>query len=146
RNGRRDLAEALLTRGVSINARDLSGWTALHWAAYGGHRTTVSLLVAQGANVNSVTDRGQAALDLARAGRHQDIGLLLEAVSPGRGTTEADWKNADQECQHQGWSSTPPRSGMWVPLGPQIEFGSDAKRRQALYEDCMRARGFPARR
>src|SRR5262249_8882573 len=133
-------------RGASIEARDLSRWTALHWAASGGHRATVSLLVAQGANVNSATDRGQTALDMARAGGHQDIVSLLEAAGPGRGTTEVNWKNADQECQRQGWSSTPPSSGMLVPLGPQIEFGNEAKRRQALYENCMRARGFPARR
>lgn len=33
-----------VTAGVSINFRDLSGWTALHWAAYCGRQGVLSLI------------------------------------------------------------------------------------------------------
>jgi ankyrin repeat protein len=141
--GHRDLAEDLLSHGASVRARDLSGWTPLHWAASRGRSATVSLLVARGANVNATTDRGETALGLARAGGHQDVVLLLDAEGHGRGTTRADWKEADQECWRQSGSGT---GSSLVPLGPILEFGSEAKWRQAPYDDCMRRRGFPATR
>ena len=33
-----------------------NGWTALHWAADGGHTGTVKLLLDRGANVDTTTD------------------------------------------------------------------------------------------
>lgn len=36
-----------------INANDESGATALHYAAFGGHRTVVEVLVQHGANINT---------------------------------------------------------------------------------------------
>ena len=40
----------LLDAGADVNARDLDGWTPLHWAAYEGRTEVVRLLLARGAS------------------------------------------------------------------------------------------------
>jgi ankyrin repeat protein len=55
---RGDLADAraiITVRGHTelVNQRDPSGATALHHAAFGGHRTVVQELVSQGADINA---------------------------------------------------------------------------------------------
>lgn len=42
--------------GMSIDFRDRSGWTALHWAAFYGRERMVAALLAAGANASLVTD------------------------------------------------------------------------------------------
>ncbi|XP_058093169.1 calmodulin-binding transcription activator 4-like [Magnolia sinica] len=46
----------ILNSGVSINFRDLNGWTALHWAARFGREKMVAALLAAGASAGAVTD------------------------------------------------------------------------------------------
>ncbi|PIA51087.1 hypothetical protein AQUCO_01100130v1, partial [Aquilegia coerulea] len=46
----------ILNSGVSINFRDINGWTALHWAARFGREKMVASLVASGASALAVTD------------------------------------------------------------------------------------------
>ena len=48
-NGHAETVAALLDAGADIHARDLTGWTALHAAAFRGDRATVSLLLERGA-------------------------------------------------------------------------------------------------
>ena len=43
---------ALLDRGAQVAVTDLTGWTALHAAAYKGHREIVQLLVERGTPVH----------------------------------------------------------------------------------------------
>ncbi|CAO2813861.1 unnamed protein product [Amaranthus hypochondriacus] len=71
--------------GVSVNFRDVCGWTALHWAAFYGRETTVALLVALEAASGAVTDPspefplGRTAADLASANGFKGIsGFLAE--------------------------------------------------------------------
>ncbi len=52
RNGHTAVAELLLARGASINAKGVFGGTALHWAAINGHKDTVAFLVAHGADLS----------------------------------------------------------------------------------------------
>ncbi|KAG7013672.1 Calmodulin-binding transcription activator 5, partial [Cucurbita argyrosperma subsp. argyrosperma] len=57
--------------GLSINFRDKSGWTALHWAAYYGRERMVAALLSVGAKPSLITDPtsknplGYTAADLA---------------------------------------------------------------------------------
>ncbi|KAK9277089.1 hypothetical protein L1049_006628 [Liquidambar formosana] len=46
----------ILSYGVSVNFRDISGWTALHWAARFGREKMVAALIASGASAGAVTD------------------------------------------------------------------------------------------
>ncbi|KAF6148457.1 hypothetical protein GIB67_038812 [Kingdonia uniflora] len=46
----------VLNCGVSINFRDINGWTALHWAARFGREKMVAAFIAGGASAAAVTD------------------------------------------------------------------------------------------
>nr|GMD97998.1 calmodulin-binding transcription activator 4 [Ipomoea batatas] len=46
----------ILNAGVSVNFRDIAGWTALHWAARFGREKMVAALIASGASAGAVTD------------------------------------------------------------------------------------------
>ncbi|WOG84524.1 hypothetical protein DCAR_0103708 [Daucus carota subsp. sativus] len=65
--------------GVSINFRDVNGWTALHWAASYGRERTVGFLISQGAGPGLLTDptpkypRGRTPADLASDNGHKGI-------------------------------------------------------------------------
>ncbi|XP_021753196.1 calmodulin-binding transcription activator 2-like isoform X1 [Chenopodium quinoa] len=74
-----------LAAGVSVNFRDINGWTALHWAACYGREKTVAFLVALEAGSGLVTDPspefplGRTAADLASANGYKGIsGFLAE--------------------------------------------------------------------
>src|SRR5262249_44317977 len=78
---RRDQAaiRALLQTGVDVNAAQVDGTTALHWAAYNDDAETVALLLRAKANVNAVNRYGVPALALACTnGNAAIVKLLLE--------------------------------------------------------------------
>ncbi|KAB2635436.1 calmodulin-binding transcription activator 2-like [Pyrus ussuriensis x Pyrus communis] len=75
-----------VTAGVSINFRDVNGWTALHWAAFYGREQTVAVLVSLGADPGALTDPspevplGRTPADLASVNSHKGIsGFLAES-------------------------------------------------------------------
>lgn len=79
RNGRLTELERLLQQGVSINAPDDTGKTALILATIHGHAAVVQRLLALGAN-RALTDRdGLNALQHARRLGREQIAALLEA-------------------------------------------------------------------
>jgi ankyrin repeat protein len=70
----------LLKDRVDVNASQVDGMTALHWAAYHDDLETVELLVRSGANVNAGNRYGVTPLSLACTnGNGSMIELLLEA-------------------------------------------------------------------
>ncbi|KAJ0987343.1 hypothetical protein J5N97_005699 [Dioscorea zingiberensis] len=79
--------EPTITAGVSINFRDVHGWTALHWAAFCGRERTVVTLITLGADPRALTDptpefpTGRTASDLASANNHKGIGGFLAESS-----------------------------------------------------------------
>jgi ankyrin repeat protein len=70
----------LATAGVDVNAAQVDGTTALHWATYNDDLETVTLLVRAGANVNAVNRYGVPPLALACTnGNAAIVKVLLEA-------------------------------------------------------------------
>ncbi|CAJ0931233.1 unnamed protein product, partial [Mesorhabditis belari] len=77
--GDNDVIKSQILRGIDINARNVSGWTALHYAAYLGHEATVSLFLDNSAQIDTCNARGQTALMLASAcGNLSTVNLLLK--------------------------------------------------------------------
>ena len=81
-------ATNLLTAGANVNAKldgqqeGAEGFTALMWAAYGGHKDIVDLLIKKGAGLEAKSDRGYTPLILAAtAGSVDLIELFLSQVS-----------------------------------------------------------------
>ncbi|KAK9904480.1 hypothetical protein M0R45_000703 [Rubus argutus] len=68
-----------ITAGVSVNFRDVNGWTALHWAAFCGRERTVASLLSLGAAPGALTDpttkypTGETPADLASEQGHKGI-------------------------------------------------------------------------
>lgn len=75
-----DRVKTLLKKGVSVNAQDSAGYTALHYAARNGHYEICKILVENDAETNVQTRCGRAApLHRAAVQNHPDIvGLLLK--------------------------------------------------------------------
>jgi uncharacterized protein len=79
---RRDQAvvRTLLKGGADVNATQVDGTTALHWAAYHDDPETAALLVKAGANVNAANSYGVPPLALASTnGNAAVVKLLLDA-------------------------------------------------------------------
>ena len=62
RQGRNDLVGGLIQSGMSPDARDPHGYTALILAAYNGQATTVDLLIQKGANPCATDSKGNSSL------------------------------------------------------------------------------------
>ena len=78
---------ALLTGGVDVNATQIDGTTALHWAAHYDDAETAALLVKAGANVNAANRYGVPPLALASTnGNAAVVRLLLEAGADANAT------------------------------------------------------------
>lgn len=77
----------ILNSGVSVNFRDINGWTALHWAARFGREKMVAELVASGAFTGAVTDpnhedpNGKTPASIAAASGHKGLAGYLSEVS-----------------------------------------------------------------
>ncbi|XP_038997320.1 calmodulin-binding transcription activator 4-like [Hibiscus syriacus] len=77
----------ILNSGISINFRDINGWTALHWAARFGREKMVTALIASGASSGAVTDptsqdlTGQTAASIAASRGHKGLAGYLSEVA-----------------------------------------------------------------
>jgi uncharacterized protein len=86
---RRDKASirTLLQAGVDVNAAQIDGTTALHWAAYNDDAETVTLLVRAKANVNAVNRYGVPPIAAACTnGNAAIVKQLLEAGADANAT------------------------------------------------------------
>ena len=68
---------ALVERRVDVNAGEVDGTTALHWAAYHGDLKSVELLIGHGANAKAVTRYGVTPLSLAAVNGH---GVVIDRL------------------------------------------------------------------
>ncbi|KAL4348017.1 hypothetical protein GQ457_17G014180 [Hibiscus cannabinus] len=77
----------ILNCGISINFRDINGWTALHWAARFGREKMVAALIASGASSGAVTDptsqdlTGKTAASIAASSGHRGLAGYLSEVA-----------------------------------------------------------------
>ena len=86
---RRDVAlvRTLLDGGADVNAGQVDGMTALHWAVYYDDEETTGLLVASGADVNLETGYGVPPLSVAATnGNAAIVTLLLDAGADANAT------------------------------------------------------------
>jgi ankyrin repeat protein len=80
KNGDAEAVQRLLKQGVSVNATEPDGFTALHWAAQRGQTDIANLLIHAGANVNAADHYGVTPLSLGCTnGSAPMVGMLLEA-------------------------------------------------------------------
>ncbi|KAJ8759049.1 hypothetical protein K2173_003287 [Erythroxylum novogranatense] len=77
----------ILSKGVSIDFRDINGWTALHWAARFGRENMVAALLASGASAGAVTDPnpqdpvGKTPAFIAATSGHKGLAGYLSEVA-----------------------------------------------------------------
>jgi ankyrin repeat protein len=71
------LEKLLALNPKSANDRRKRGWTPLHLAAWGGHRSSVRCLLSRGAFVNAKSDNGETPLHSAAWSGHTACARLL---------------------------------------------------------------------
>jgi ankyrin repeat protein len=72
-----DIAEVLLAHGADVDAKNVGGYTPLHFAASDGHKGIVELLLAHGADANARLDSGATPLKQAEENGHEEVAELL---------------------------------------------------------------------
>jgi len=77
----------LLQGGIDVNAAQVDGTTALHWAAYHDDAKTAALLLRAGAHVNAVNRYGLPPLAVACSNGSGDVAKLLLAAGADANTT-----------------------------------------------------------
>jgi ankyrin repeat protein len=81
------LFRKLLDAGADVNAAQVDGMTALHWAVYHDDVATARMLVRAGARINAVNRYGVPPLSLAATNGNADlVKLLLEAGADPKAT------------------------------------------------------------
>ena len=76
--GSRVIVGLLLSKNADAQARDVAGYTPLHWAARNGFEDVAELLVkARNANINDSTNGGWTPLFLAAQNGHTQVVELL---------------------------------------------------------------------
>ncbi len=80
RSGNYDQAVSLLKNGADVNAKDVEGWSPLHWAAFVGDVRIARLLLDKGGNPELRNFSGNTPLDLAQFNNKQEMVNLLTVV------------------------------------------------------------------
>ncbi len=73
------LVKAFVEAGAAVNQ---AGWSALHYAAFGGFAPVVSYLIGKGAEKDAVAPNGFTPLMLAARGGHADTGKAILFEDP----------------------------------------------------------------
>jgi ankyrin repeat protein len=82
-NGHDDVIQLLLGHGVDVNSTDPGGRTALHFAAFYGHKSTTKLLLST-PEVDIATCDNEGATPLCGAARGNHRSVALQILAKGR--------------------------------------------------------------
>jgi ankyrin repeat protein len=88
KEGNLSAIRSLIEHRADVNAREVDGTTALHWATQAGNVPVVDVLIAAGADVNAVSRYGATALALAA--RQGNAALLRGLLRAGADLLIAD--------------------------------------------------------
>jgi FOG: Ankyrin repeat len=84
-HGHVDTVQALLERKADVNAADVTGWTPIHAAAYGGKPEIIRLLLDRGAVIPPSNWYTPSPLALAEMlGHTEAVDLLKTVLAPER--------------------------------------------------------------
>ena len=78
---RKDKLKKLLLAGEDVNAQDLNGWTALHFAAQEGDVEITKLLIDSGADISAIDSNGNTPLWVATINSHYGTEVLEALLS-----------------------------------------------------------------
>lgn len=142
RNGDWSRAGALLAQGADVHARDGSGWTALHAAAFAGRIDIAEQLLARGADVNARTKSGNTPLEWGVQGGKKDIAafLIVKGATLPRITQDElalRWPNLLFE------QTSNPRE-LLDALARQLKNRSDDESRRLVIRFALRIKPSPA--
>ena len=98
----RVLVRTLLQGGADVNARQVDGMTALHWAVYHDDAETAALLVRAGANVTVENRYGVSPLSVAATNGNADVvTLLLDAGANANTALRGRGNRSDDRGAHR---------------------------------------------
>ncbi len=118
----------LLQTGVDVNAAQVDGTTALHWAAYHDDPEMAGVLVRAGANVSAVNRYGASALaEACRNGNAAIVKLLLEAGADAN-TTMKGGETVLMLAAHSGNAET---------VKALLAHGADPNQRERLDQTAL---------
>ncbi|KAK2595295.1 hypothetical protein QQS21_007010 [Conoideocrella luteorostrata] len=125
----------LLAHGADIHSVDLSGRTALFWAAISGQDKSIEILIAQGASRTMEDASGRNALSYAAEAEHHDACIALlspaAACSRKRGHEEMEeLETSDEDDGKSDASSNSSSDSMVLSLKTLLKYGEE------MYFNC----------
>jgi len=100
------IAEHLLKRGAKVNAKNKSGWTALHFSAFKSDMDMVQLLAENGGDTTSRDKDGRTPIDLAKvsytiaSNKGQPVSSIRNQYT--KSLHESELKSSTDRLQNEG--------------------------------------------
>jgi uncharacterized protein len=126
RTGDRAAVRALVRKHADVNAADVDGTTALHWAARADDQATAALLVSAGSDVNAANRYGATPLSIAA--RNGNAALLRLLIDAGARTGAADERLPDGQTLLMHAARTGNAAAVSVLIGQGADVNAQERR------------------